>query len=247
MKIGILGCFFNCSKDLNRVIEPFIDLRASKNLVLTAVNSVFKENAELGMSADDDKTRLKISNAGLDYHYFSPVPLAESQARNKCLDYLLYTGVDFVWILDGDEFYTKEQISQIIYFIEKNKDNEDCFFSIPFKNHVFEGAEWVDGFCPPRIFNNNIHDGIDQFYWDNDILYRDGTNYKVLQEIAIPKEIAHVRHMTWLHENGKEKYEYQVKHFGQCSYKWNYEEEKLEFDKEYYEKHGIPIPKLEIG
>ena len=175
------------------------------------------------------------------------MPLTESQARNQCLEYLLHSDVDLIWLLDGDEFYSVDQIREIIYFVEKRMTETNSYFSINFKNHVFDGVEWVDGFCPPRIFFKKIHGGIDQFYWDNDITYLDGTNYKVLNEIKIPRETAHIRHMTWLHENGKEKYEYQVKHFGQCSYKWNYETEKLEFDLDYYEKHSLPVPELKIG
>ena len=247
MKIGIVGCFFNCAKNLRNVLAPWQALKRDQRLILTGVNALFKENAELGMENNDDETRRVMHTCDLDYVSICPVPLTESQARNQCLEYLLHSDVDLIWLLDGDEFYSVDQIREIIYFVEKRMTETNSYFSINFKNHVFDGVEWVDGFCPPRIFFKKIHGGIDQFYWDNDITYLDGTNYKVLNEIKIPRETAHIRHMTWLHENGKEKYEYQVKHFGQCSYKWNYETEKLEFDLDYYEKHSLPVPELKIG
>jgi hypothetical protein len=48
--------------------------------------------------------------------------------------------------------------------------------------------------------------------------------------------------MTWLHSNGKEKYEYQIKHFGECSYEWNYETNKLEFNKDFFDRKSILPP-----
>jgi ribosomal protein L6P/L9E len=50
--------------------------------------------------------------------------------------------------------------------------------------------------------------------------------------------------MTWLHSNGKDKYEYQMKHFGHCGYKWNYETNQLELNLEFYAKNKIDIPKI---
>jgi len=247
MKIGVVGCFYNCVEDLDEVLQPWLDLRKNQEITITAVNSLFTEYADMGREDSDEPTRTRLMTKQLDYVHFSPVPLGESQARNECLKYLLSTKVDVIWLLDGDEFYTVDEIREIIYFIDKHKDEKDAFFSINFKNHVFDGVQWVDGFSPPRIFWKDIHGGINQFYWDNDIVYMDGTNYKSLKEIEIPRDVAHIRHMTWLHENGKEKYEYQVKHFGHCSYKWDYEKEKLEFDLDFHEKHNIPIPELKIG
>ncbi len=249
MKFGIIGCFYKCANDLDKVLDPWITLKSTRKFTITAVNALFKENAELGRGLDDEETRKIISSKNLDYTYFSPVPLSEIEARNRCLKYLLFEDVDYIWLLDGDEFYTVDDINNIISYVSdhgQTGNKKDCFYSINFKCYIFDGKQWVDDFCPPRIFNNRIHDGIDRFYWDNDIVYRDSTNYKQLKEVKIPKDIAHIRHMTWLNINGKEKYEYQMKHFGKCSYKWNYEEGKLEFDLEYYEKHNTPIPKIHV-
>jgi hypothetical protein len=112
-------------------------------------------------------------------------------------------------------------------------------------NYIFDGNEWVDDFCPPRIFKNTFSKKIKKFYWDNDIIYEYNNmeiNYKSLSECKIPKNVAHIKHMTWLHSNGKAKYEYQMKHFGECSYKWNYEINKLEFNKEFFGSKSILPP-----
>ena len=75
---------------------------------------------------------------------------------------------------------------------------------------------------------------------------RDELNYKYLVNQKIPKFYAHVRHMTWLHSNGKAKVEYQNKHFGHCSYKWNDDANKLEIDKNFFIKNNILQPIIHI-
>ena len=149
-------------------------------------------------------------------------------------------------MVDGDEFYQINDIQNIINFVKNNPNN--YWYSINFKNYVFNGKQWIDGFCPPRIFKVKSDSlNIDQFYWDNDILYKESDkniSYKSLSNLEIPREIAHIKHMTWLHSNGKLKYEYQMKHFGHCGYKWNYELDKLEINQEFYLKTNQEIPKI---
>jgi hypothetical protein len=53
-----------------------------------------------------------------------------------------------------------------------------------------------------------------------------------------------VKHLTWMHENGKSKYEYQMKHFGACSYKWNYQKNELEFNEDFFIRNNVTKPKI---
>jgi hypothetical protein len=241
-KFGIIGCFYNCADYLPEVLPPWFKLKKEFNLEMTAVNCLFTEYAAMGMKNEDSKTRDIIKSFPFDYTFISPIPQHDSIVRNSVLSYLLYKEVDFVWLLDGDEFYTEEEIRNIISFVIENKDK--YWFSLNFKNYIFDGKTWVDGFRPPRIFNNTLNKKIDRFYWENDIVYSDGTDYKKLSNIEIPIEKARVRHMTWLNKNGKSKVEYQIKHYGHCSYKWNEIKQELEFDLDYYKKFGVPLPNL---
>ncbi|MGA9770432.1 MAG: hypothetical protein WBV94_15440 [Blastocatellia bacterium] len=167
---------------------------------------------------------------------------SEPETRDFALRYLLAEKVDLLWLLDGDEIYEAWQIESIINYVCKNKLAD--WYSINFKNYIFDGKVWIDGFHPPRIFWTNRSQGIRKFYSDNVILYCDGRRSVELPCIIIPEQIAHIKHLTWLYANGKKKYEYQMKHFGECSYVWNYEESKLEFNEEYYKKYAQQLPLL---
>jgi len=246
MKIGILGCFYDCAEDLESVLLPWREYKSqsTKHSVLMAcVNSQFKEYGDLGYENENQETIEKIvKNDTIDQYYVSPVPLMEHEARNLPLGYLLQNDVDAFWLLDGDEFYTYGDINNIINFVEENADYD--YYEINFKNYILDGKSWTDGFCPSRIFWTKKNGGVKGFYWDNDIIYGENTPHKNLSRLEIPRNIAHVRHMTWLHTNGKKKVEYHSKHFGECSYKWNEEKEQLEIDKDYYKKHNKEMPKI---
>jgi len=77
-------------------------------------------------------------------------------------------------------------------------------------------------------------------------VYNDGTDYKNASHLEIPRNIAHIKHMTWLHSNGKAKVEYQKKRWGEegCSYSWNYEKNILEFNEAFYAKNNLALPNL---
>lgn len=234
-KFGILGCFYGCEDRIESVIKPF---EGKSDLLLAATSCPFEGFPDLGRGD-------VIPKLGCwEYVYSSEVPMKESEARNMPLNFLLFNDVDWIWLLDGDEVYTEEQISSIKAYVEK-VGHGNWFFSLNFKNIVFDGSSWIDGFQPPRIFSNRIHGGIKEFYWDNDIVYEDGTNYKSLTHINVPKIHAHINHYTWLNNDlGRRKVEYQKTHFGHCSYKWNDQKEALEFDEEFHVRHGLEIPKL---
>lgn len=247
MKIGLLVCAYDCADTIQECLKPWIEIEQEKtiDLDIAIISTVFQ-----GFPLKDNEPTIK---AMTDVIYKSkacvianPVPLTEHEARNMPLSYLLTQQCDVIWLLDGDEFYTKEQIYNIAHRVETNPFI--VWWSIPFKNYVFDGKQYLDGFCPPRIFRTQMKSRIlKEFYWDNDIIYGvSGTNetidYKHLASASIPKSVACVRHMTWLHKNGKDKVEYQIKHFGACSYKWNEETEKLEFDRLYYLNRNLPLP-----
>lgn len=240
MKIGILGAFYNCAKDVPKVLSPFL----GREFVLSACNIQF---SEFSPTPDEETFDALMSVPETIYIATSPVPLKEHEARSMAMNYLLEQDVDYIWVLDGDEFYTREEVDRIVYLLAKNSPWVHVYYSIAFKNYVFDGKCWIAGFRPPRIFSNRICGGLDKFFWDNDVLYKDGTaysNHREIQEYQIPTSVAHVKHMTWLHSNGKEKVEYQLKHFGACSYRWDDKENLLKFDEMFYARQGKQIPEL---
>jgi len=193
-------------------------------------------------STDDTESILEAyyDNGLLDSYCSSQKYLKEHEARNVCLKNVLDNKVDYVWTLGLDEIFTPEEINRILKFVEINSLVD--WFKINYKNYIFDGSAWIDGFCPPRIFKVNSHGGLKELYYDDDFVYADGTDYKKLPNIEIPSSTAHVKHMTWLHSNGKAKAEYQKASWGDSggSYYWNKKENKLEFNKKFYQNKPLP-------
>jgi hypothetical protein len=244
MKIGILGCFYDCAEYLDDVLDPWRRIKndTQHEFFITSIHCRFKEYVQAGCEEqNDNETISKIHEHSdvIDAPFFSPVPLIEAEARNIALQYLQVKDADVLWLLDGDEFYTVKQINDIINYVSANPD--PFYYKINFKNYVFDETQWVDGFNPNRIFYMNKSPRLDKMFWDNDVYYEGGIPQTQLPLVEIPKEVAHVKHLTWLsNEKSKKKYEYNLKHIGVCSYEWDYDDDKLIFSKEYYKDKEIP-------
>ena len=247
MKIGLIASAYNCGDFLDDCLEPWFRFKKESNheLYCSIIHNCFHENEELGLplnSSDNTESILEsyYSNGLLNNYFSSQKYLKEHEARNVCLKSVLDNKVDYVWTLGLDEIFTVEEINKILKFVEINPFVD--WFKINYKNYIFDGSVWIDGFCPPRIFKVNCHGGLKELYYDDDFVYADGTDYKKLPNIEIPSSIAHIKHMTWLHENGKAKVEYQKARWGDsgCSYSWNYQENKLEFNKKFYQNKPLP-------
>lgn len=254
MKIGILLCAYQHEEYLEGVLAPWFvaqeELAGLFDIKISAVSCLFKEYEDMSFNKDNSKT-IDILQKHLSPKQILSIAgsggsLKESEARNLALNPI--KDCDVIWMVDGDEFYTLLEIKNILGYIKAKPFI--AWFKINFKNHVFDGMQWVDGFCPPRIFRTKINKyELGEFYWDNDLHYLNKeygkVKYTELSSLEIPRTVAHVKHMTWLNtEKCKRKVEYQMKHFGHCGYKWNNEKDCLEFNEEFHTKHGIPIPKL---
>lgn len=249
MSIGIIYCGYNSKPYVKDTITPFINLKDKFHLNISAVSLPFLEYFEINKE-NDGTTEILIelyNNNKIDNVFTGPNYIQEHKARDLCLQYLKIINSDLIWLVDADEFYTQKDIENILAYVNSNP--EYCWYSINFKNYIFDGKQWIDGFCPPRIFKTKFYNQeINEFYWDNDIIYKDKNNhtasYKNFPNSNIPRNVAHIKHLTWLHTNGKDKYEYQMKHFGRCGYKWNYETNKLELNDDFYIKNKIELPKI---
>lgn len=263
-KIGILLCAYGEASYVESCLENWAKLKEKYNLVIAGTHSIFKEYIEMGQIDNDIETLNKLieqKNKGIiDYLWINnnytsaanPINPTEAEARNYPLQWLLKQEVEWIYLLDLDERYTEKDIESIINYLNHEDNQFYGWLSTPMKNYVFDGTVWIDGFCPPRAFRTKLGScKLNSIYWDNDIDYINGLgqkiDYKLLPNKSIPKNKVNkgIKHMTWLHSNGKSKYEYQVRHFGHCGYKWNYETNQLEFNKEFHAKHNIPIPELQ--
>jgi hypothetical protein len=270
-KIGIILCAYGNPDYVQPCLEPWIKLKEKYNISIAAVHGQFKEYHENDIIDTDIGTVNELFKFGkekiIDYLYIQNnywsinsddwIFQTEAQIRDKGLQYLLKEECDIIWLLDLDEFYTEEQIENIIKYISASENELITWFSIPMKNYIFSGKEYIKGFCPPRIFKvNNGKYQLYNFYHDNDVFYLDINTingewyphyekYTSFSYKSVPENIINggVKHLTWTHENGRLKEMYQRAHFnGTCSYKFNKETEKLEFDYDFYRKNGLDLP-----
>lgn len=247
MRLGIIYAGFNNFKYAKESILPWIALKHMypQNFFISAVSVPFLEYKDQKIKEDCTTEFLKtLADAKfIDSCFFEPKYIKENQARNLALFDLLKKGMDYIMLVDSDELYKVEEIVNIINFVKSN--NFDGY-KINFKNYIFDGKSYLEGFCPPRIYKNNIYNGINSFYWDNEIIYNNKKTDKDIRFINIPKQVAFIKHMTWLNENGKEKVAYHHKHFGGCSYIWDQEKNILKLDLEYYDRMGYERPLVHI-
>ena len=243
MKIGLIYCGYNIEEYVLDTITPWIEAKKFFDVKIAAVSLPFKEYFNSSQSEDKTKDILTdlYSRGQIDFLYTEPKYIEEHTARNLCLFSVLANKPDIVIMVDGDEFYTVEAIKSIVDYIEKTPQF-DCY-EVDFKNYVFDGKQWIDGFHPFRVFRNDRNKGINQFYWDNDVIFINGKTHKQTNYVTIPREVAHIKHMTWLNdERSRLKREYQLKRAGVCSYNWDDEKKCLSFNYDYYDTHGYERP-----
>jgi len=266
---GIIYCGYNTEEYVLDSIEPFLK---QKNHVVSAVSVPFAEYKEIDNIHDNTTEILRelVNQKKLKYLVDSPKYISEAEARNLALDHLKKYNLDYIWIVDSDEFYTEDDIAAIEDYVEQS---EKHLFKVSFRNFVFDENHYLEEpFCPPRIFSTKIplpscssphcclrgrltwnpsqkreFLNLEKFYWDNDIVYSYNelsAKYTEISDIiTIPSSVARVRHYTWFNNNiGKRKVEYQQKHFGHCGFKWNEENSCLEFDKQFHQTHNISLP-----
>lgn len=262
MKIGIILCAYGYPDYVDKCLAPWIEASKKHDIVIAAVHGQFEEYHNNGVSDNDWNTLNKLdehlTKGNLKFLYAQNRPNASSVkyekehiVRNYAAQYLHENNVDVFWLLDLDEFYTVEQIDNIVRFINRPENSFYPIFKIHFRNIVFDGTKYVKGFCPSRIWRDTYKSfKFAGLHWDNDASYLDTETKTTLVRDSslpfkkIPESLVAVDHFTWLHSNGKPKVEYQLKHFGHCGYRWNSVNNVLEFDTDFHAKHGIPIPVL---
>jgi hypothetical protein len=251
-KIGISAIGYECKEHLEKVLSPWRKLRLKypNQFFISVAHGLFPETSDLGfpiLSTDGTIEDLEnYYNSGIiDNLYILQEPAYEKDIRNVTLKSLLSIDIDYLWLLDlQDEIYTEKEILSIISFIE----NEEFIptFKINFKNYVFDMNHYVNDFIAPRIWNNKLHKGVDKFFYDNEIIFNDGSRADQLSTKIIPNNIAFIKHLSWVgsKEYLTRKIEFQKRHYGQCSYLWNNEKDCLDFDLTYYKKYSKLRPEV---
>lgn len=251
MKYGIIFCAYNCASTVEKCLEPWKEIKNSQ-FVYSCVSVPFLQYKDSNILEDNTVELVHAANV-MDYHITKPKFIQETEARGLCLQYLISQGCDIIIQVDGDELFILDNINNILDYVEKNP--QAAWFKLSFKNYVFnENSYLEEPFTPARIYRvNHTPFRLGKFYNDNNIGYiygyGDGLTSEqlpfsdgVVKNKIIPKEIAWIKHITWLNnETSKNKINYQKSRGWNCSYAWD-EEKGLIFNPEFY--IGKSLPKL---
>jgi hypothetical protein len=253
-KIGVIYVGFGNIEYVKESIPVWLKARDQKTggntWVISAVSVPFKEYKDTQFANDVSATEY-LKTLPLDYLVTEPKFVSEAEARNKALFYLLEQGCDWIYLADSDEGFTLDNIFNIARFIAR--DSLTTWFSFSYKNYIFTKNQYlVEPFCPPRAFR--VKSGgykLNSFRHDNETVYhgvitRGIKDFTQFSSKNIPQSVAWIRHSSWMNKDGKHKVAYQSQRWGQqyCSFRWNEAENKLEFNPDYYNMVGKPIPEL---
>jgi glycosyltransferase involved in cell wall biosynthesis len=245
IKIGFLLCAYNQEEFIGDCLKDLVKFSTKNGHLISAVSVPFAEYKDLEVQVDSttDILRKRLLSGDIDFLTDSPDHMAEADARTAALKPLL--DCDLIWLVDSDEIYSYEQLNDIANFVENSEFIN--WFSLSFKNYVGEGY-LKEAFTPPRIFNTKIKNGkLSHFYYDNDVMYDTKygqVNYKVMSSKLVPASVAWIDHLSWTNtDKNKLKCDYQNKHFGHCSYKWE-DGQGIIFDDNYYKKTGELKPEI---
>jgi hypothetical protein len=251
MKIGVLCNFYGFPEYTNRCLESWKKIPEIDKVAVSSYQ--YGDYVACGWNFDDTETpkQLLTEHRGFIDYICIGKNAHDSYSRNAPLQHLLANDVDYVWLLDQDEFYSEKDIRNCIEYINQF-GTENCTYKINFKNFVFSESQYVENFNPPRIFPVKINGekALSHFYYENDVAYNINgqmVDYKNLKIDEIPKDKCFPDHYSWVGspEFLQAKVKYQLKRYnGICSYKWDEEKNKLTFNDEFFEKFNQEKPEV---
>jgi hypothetical protein len=247
MKIGFTIIGFNQEEFIEECLKDLVPFCKDNKHLISVVSIPFVEYQDKVIEYDNTIQVLtdRLHKGDIDFLSTEPQFITEAECRNIASKPLLENDCDIIFIIDLDEMFSYENLTKIQKYIERSEFID--WFSISYKNYVGNG--YLDEpFTPPRIFrvkSRNLK--FSHFHFDNDVTYKDSygldIHFKSLSNKVIPKEYTWVTHYTWMNdEKSKNKIEFQMKHYGHCSYKWENGEIKL--NDQFYIEHNQIKPKI---
>ncbi len=252
MKIGIIYVGYNTQEYIDKSLQAWIEARNQRlddhEFLICAVSVPFEGFPSSTPDRTIDLLYNYYNSNDIDNLITEPKNIHETQARGLALEWLKNHNIDIVCQVDSDEFFTLNEISRIFKFVEFQPFI--AWFRLSLKNYIFNQNTYLEEpFTPARIFRikvNNIE--ASHFIADNDIAYGN-INPRDLPSITIPKNVAWIKHITWLSDKrSKDKIDYHESHFisrppgVRCSYKWI--DNKLCFNDDYYKFVGSVPPTI---
>jgi len=251
MKIGLIFCGFNCADSIQDCLSPWVEIKNNPPDDLKNLGSIDFVYSFVSVPFDkfevtniDNTADLVKESRIMDYSFVDSAAKSEIEARGLCLDYLKNSNCDIIWQVDFDEYYTQDQIVNIIKYIQLN--DSVVWFKLCLKNFVFSDKQYLSQpFTPARIFRvsappfklGTFRDDNNLTFWHNNAEIPD----LFVKNKIIPKEVSWTKHLTWLNNSrSKDKVNYQVRRWGRSSFIWNDKSNQLEFNPSYYPDGKFP-------
>lgn len=253
MKIGIIYCAYNTESYINASLFSWLIARETKlgenDFVINCLSVPFEKFDEPRLDNTVETLKRYLKNKKIDFLISNDLPTKETEARTIALNNLISNGVDLIWQVDSDEFYSLQEVERIIKFVS-SRPHSACFYG-SLKNYVFDNQTYlINPFNPMRI--HRVQFGkyrLSSFWDDNNISYLNTENNEIVKDIdvspavIIPKAVQFTKHLTWMSdERGRKKVEYQNARGWNCSFSWNYSKNCLEWNENFFKNSGQPIP-----
>ncbi len=249
MRLGVVISIYNGMEFLEEFLKPWIEAKKELDIKIVFIDAKF-ENFDGETNSTDGTTEYLINklNCGLiDYYGYYYANKKEHEVRNVGINMLVDMGCHYILSTAPDEIFTVEQIKYIYNYIQWDKNN--VLFKLSYKNYVDSKNTYVLNFEPKRIWkvylDNYKFNGL---VFDDDGSYINPNNGNILLDNDFPSTIISdikIKHYSWLsNQNSINKINYQEKRWSKnsCSYKWNNETQKIEFNLDYYRKIGQNPP-----
>lgn len=259
MTIGIIYVGFQCEDLIQKSLTPWINARSARlggvDWKIAAVSVPF-EGFNHGDEPMDQTHKILLDHAAyseIDYLTIDSKPMKETEARGVALHALVTKfQVDILWMVDADEFYTKQDILDILSFI--NINSWVAWYRVSLKNMVFTEHQYLrEPFTPPRIHRVDVAGLKAAWFWDdNNVAYKTIDPGRIRRDIelaslTIPETVAFVPHLSWLNNSRSRKkisYQLDARGWPECSFSWDDARGGLIFNESYYAKRGLPLPEV---
>lgn len=249
MKVGLIYCSFGTLDLTPASLAPWLAAKASRlgghDYVIAAVSCPFSGFPDAKDDGTVDALFKQVSHEKIDHLVVSDTPIPETEARGRALRWLVTQGCGLSVMVDSDEFWTVDQISKAITFMEERPFL--CWARVCLKNYVFDTkTHLVEPFSPPRLHRlayQSVYKAVG-FEQDNDVRYAlwpGGAlvSQEGLPHATVPKNLVWVRHESWPNSpRSKSKIEYQLKgrNWPSCSFSWDDSQGGLVWNS------SLPIP-----
>lgn len=256
MKIGISTIAYESKDLLNKCFTAWNKIKKNKNLYseITDIkicfsHGCFEETYKLGFPIYSTDGTCELAkelkaNGEIDELIIYDTPQKEYEMWTNNFLKLKEHDIDLLIMVNVDEIWEEEEIKKLLNLVSENKLID--YFKINFKNFCIDYSTWVDDFIVPRVWFVNKNNGLKRYYRDELVEYNNGKKDIECVHAIVSKNYIFPKHYSWVgsKEYLQRKLHFQKLRYGQCSYEWDQENDKLKLNDNYYLKNNLAKPNL---